>query len=155
MCFCAEACFLTRDENEWYWEPISSKAAFNKDDFAASVTDWILIDSGSAFNLNLWVIQVRVYCVLGKRIDNVTLFIREIWSHKMDIIFSSIATLISVNRQWMALSEVSRLQSIALVSDRHNGLHSSTYNVNTCDEILNLGVDLPASVADWMTTPLI
>ena len=46
----------------------------------------------------------------------------------------------------MALGEVSRLQSIALVSDRHNGLHSSV----TRDEILNLGlgVELPASVAD-------
>ena len=48
----------------------------------------------------------------------------------------------------MALGEVSRLQSIALVSDRHNELHFSTYNVYTRDEILNLGVDLPASVAD-------
>ena len=51
VCFCAEACFLTRDENEWYREPISSKAAFSKDDLAASVTDWILNDSGSAVNL--------------------------------------------------------------------------------------------------------
>jgi len=37
--FVSEACFLTRDENEWYREPISSKAAFSKDDLAASVTD--------------------------------------------------------------------------------------------------------------------
>ncbi|CAO2171770.1 unnamed protein product [Urochloa humidicola] len=37
--FVSEACFLTRDENEWYREPISSKAAFNKDELQASVTD--------------------------------------------------------------------------------------------------------------------
>ena len=46
----------------------------------------------------------------------------------------------------MASGEDSGLQSVALVSDRHNGLHSSV----TRDEILNLGlgVELPASVAD-------
>ena len=46
----------------------------------------------------------------------------------------------------MASGDVSRLQSVALVSDRHNGLHSSV----TRDEIINLGlgVELPASVAD-------
>jgi hypothetical protein len=36
MSFCAEACFLTREENEWYKEPISSKAALSKDDLPAS-----------------------------------------------------------------------------------------------------------------------
>ncbi|TVU34796.1 hypothetical protein EJB05_16648 [Eragrostis curvula] len=34
--FVSEACFLTREENQWYKEPISSKAAFNKDGLPAS-----------------------------------------------------------------------------------------------------------------------
>jgi hypothetical protein len=37
MSFCAEAFFLTREENEWYKEPISSKAALSKDGLPASV----------------------------------------------------------------------------------------------------------------------
>ncbi|GJN17430.1 hypothetical protein PR202_gb04493 [Eleusine coracana subsp. coracana] len=38
--FVSEACFLTREENEWYKEPISSKAALTKDGLPSSaVTD--------------------------------------------------------------------------------------------------------------------
>ncbi|KAL5227112.1 hypothetical protein ABZP36_015377 [Zizania latifolia] len=40
--FVSEACFLTRNENEWYREPISSKATFSKEDLppeVASVAD--------------------------------------------------------------------------------------------------------------------
>ncbi|KAL6853514.1 hypothetical protein ACP4OV_019543 [Aristida adscensionis] len=37
--FVSDACFLTRDENEWYREPISSQATFSKEDLPASVSD--------------------------------------------------------------------------------------------------------------------
>ncbi|XP_062207159.1 4-diphosphocytidyl-2-C-methyl-D-erythritol kinase, chloroplastic-like [Phragmites australis] len=37
--FVSEAYFVTRDQNEWYREPISSKATFNKEDLRASVAD--------------------------------------------------------------------------------------------------------------------
>lgn len=37
--FCAEACLLTRDENEWYREPISSNATSSKEGLQASVAD--------------------------------------------------------------------------------------------------------------------
>uniref|UniRef100_A0ACD5VW50 Uncharacterized protein n=1 Tax=Avena sativa TaxID=4498 RepID=A0ACD5VW50_AVESA len=35
--FVSEACFLTREENEWYREPISSNAAFSKEDLPSEV----------------------------------------------------------------------------------------------------------------------
>ncbi|XP_062224012.1 4-diphosphocytidyl-2-C-methyl-D-erythritol kinase, chloroplastic-like [Phragmites australis] len=37
--FVSEAYFLTRNENEWYGEPISSKGTFSREDLRASVAD--------------------------------------------------------------------------------------------------------------------
>ncbi|KAL6616235.1 hypothetical protein ACP70R_038505 [Stipagrostis hirtigluma subsp. patula] len=37
--FVSDACFLTREENEWYREPISSNATFSKEDLPTSVAD--------------------------------------------------------------------------------------------------------------------
>ena len=36
---CAEACLLTRDENEWYREPISANATSGKEGLQVSVAD--------------------------------------------------------------------------------------------------------------------
>ncbi|ONM02756.1 4-diphosphocytidyl-2-C-methyl-D-erythritol kinase chloroplastic [Zea mays] len=37
--FVSEACLLTRDENEWYREPISTNATSGKEGLQASVAD--------------------------------------------------------------------------------------------------------------------
>lgn len=54
---CAEACLLTRDENEWYREPISANATSGKEGLQASVADWL----SQVLYQFLWLYRYRIW----------------------------------------------------------------------------------------------